>query len=234
MVKEKNLKIHKQLLNMYQISIILTCTVNINPNKSWLLQINPLERKQIYIKSVLQWLEFSNFNIILIDNSGETFNELNHEKEIYKNRFEVITFIESQEKEAGYLLNNISKGASEMFAINYAFCHSKLIHNSIFIIKVTGRYFIEELEEYLRFFDLNNYDCLTQLNRNRCEMVGSHYKNFTHIFNKYLIYDNYQYEGHVENIWNYRTSKYDNILVCKEFSINETTRGCLQTSFSNI
>jgi hypothetical protein len=153
------------------------------------------------------------------------FHELDKEKELYNNRFEVITFTENQLEEAKYLENNDSKGASEVFSIDYAFRHSTLIKPSHFIIKITARYFIPELEEYLSTFDLNTYDCLTQNNRNRCEMVGSHYNNFLQIFNIKLINRYNQYEWHIENIWKMRTSYYKNILICKEFKINKTIRG---------
>ena len=58
-----------------------------------------------------------------------------------------------------------------------------MIHSSNFIVKVTGRYFIPTLEDYLLEFNLNEYDCLTQNNRDRCEMVGCHYTQFLNIFN---------------------------------------------------
>jgi len=215
-------------------TIILTSTVNVKPYIDCIYQIDPNERKNTYLKTVLQWLHETNFNIVLVENSGYTFDELNNEKEIYKNRFEVITFIENNLEEANYLKNETSKGASEMFAINYAFQHSKLIHLSNFIIKITGRFFINELEEYLSQFDLNNYDCLTQQNINRCEMVGSHYKNFVDIFNLKLINNNNQYDGLVESIWKLRTSKYNNNLLCKLFKIDKTQRGGLDMCYYDI
>jgi hypothetical protein len=215
-------------------TIILTCTVNVKPYIFCMNQTDPNERKDIYLKTVLQWLNKTNFNIVLLENSGYNFDELNNEKQIYKNRFEVITFSENNLEEAKYLKDEPSKGASELFSINYAFKHSKLIYLSNFIIKITGRFFINELEEYLSQFDLNNYDCLTQQDRNRCEMVGSHYKNFSNIFNIKLLDNNNHYDGHVENIWKQRTSKYNNNLLCKIFKIDKTQRGGLDMSYYDI
>ena len=65
-------------------------------------------------------------------------------------------------------------------------------------------------------------------------MVGSHYKHFSYIFSIHLIDDKYQYESHVENIWNLRTSKYKKILICKTFNINETQRGGVNQKFTTI
>jgi len=219
------------------ITIILTSTVNINKKKSYLYQIDKNERINTYLKSILQWLNKTNFNIILVENSGYNFDELNYEKDKYKNKFEVISFKETEISDAKYLMNNDSKGASEIFAINYAFKNSKLIKNidkSNFIIKITARYFIPELEQYLSNYNLDEYDCLTQNNRNRCEMVGSHVNNFKDIFNINLLNKNNVYDSLIENIWKYRTSKYNKILICKEFSIESTQRGGLFEQFTTI
>ena len=212
-------------------TIILTSTVNVNRNKSHLYQTDPNERLNTYIKSVLQWINNTNFNIILIENSGYLFEELRMKQ---NNRFEIITFKENELPEANYLINNEAKGASELFSINYAFRNSKIINNSQFIIKITARFFIPELENYLKMYNLNMVDCLSQNNPDRCEMVGCHYNNFNNIFNMYLFNENNEYDYHVENIWKYRISKYSNIIRCKEFKIEKTQRGGVNWCFETI
>jgi hypothetical protein len=207
--------------------IILTSTVNVNPNKFCMFQTSPNERLHTYLSNVLQWLYKTNLDVILVENSGYIYDELNDEKDKFADRFEVITYNESQLPECKYLLNNDSKGASEIFAINYAFNNSFMIDASSFIIKIAGRFFIPELEDYLLEQVLDNYDCLTQYDRDRCEMIGSHYKNFSYIFNSKLLDEKNEYDGHIENVWKLRTSFYDNILVCKKFIINKTQRGGL-------
>lgn len=214
-------------------TIILTSTVNVNPSKDWIFQRDSSLRIQTYLKSILQWLTKTNFNIVLVENSGYSFDELNHEKQFYKHRFEVITFNELILQDALYLNKNNSKGASEIFAINYAYLHSNLIRSSIFIIKITARFFIPELESYLSLFNLNDYDCLTQQNRDRCEMVGSHFNHFSDIFNIHLIHNN-QYQGHIESVWKFRTSNYKKVLVCKTFTIEETQRGGENEKYTTI
>jgi hypothetical protein len=206
-------------------TIILTSTVNINPNKWWLFQRDKNERLELYLKSVLQWLTKTNFKIVLVENSGYNYDELNAEKELYKDRFEVLTFVESELEESRYLIDNPHKGASEMFTINYGFFCSKIINPSDFIIKITARYFIPGLEDYLKNYDLNEYDCLTQNSRDSCEMVGSHSKNFNQIFNVNLINKNGQYIGHIEDLWKERTSEYTRILICEPFQIKPTQMG---------
>ena len=215
-------------------TLILTSTVNVNLRKECVFQTDVNSRIETYLKSVLQWLKNTNFNIVLVENSGYKFDELYNEKEIYKNRFEVITFMESELEEAAFLKNNDSKGNSEVFAINYVYRNSKLIKSSNFIIKITARFYIDELEEYLSQFDLDKYDCLTQNNRDRCEMIGSHYKNFSYIFNIYLVDDAYRYDRCIERIWKFRTLKYKNVLVCKSFKIEKTQRGGVNRCYDDM
>jgi len=211
-------------------TIILTSTVNVNPNKRYMEQKDKNERLNAYIKSILQWLQKTKLNIVLVENSGHDFDELNQEKKLYKDRFEVITFNELDIEEAKYLENNDSKGDSELFAIDYAFRNSKLIliKQPIFIIKITCRFFIPELENYLSNYDLNAYDCLTQNDRDRCEMVGTHINHFSQIFapssGEFLT----------EAVWKRRTSSFENVLVCKRFDIEGTLRGGLNQTLVDI
>jgi hypothetical protein len=215
-------------------TLILTSTVCVNLKKGYLYQTNKNERLKTYLKSILKWLEKTNFNIVLVENSGYAYDELNDEKEKYKHRFEVISFLESDLENAKYLENDISKGSSELFSINYAYDNSRLVKQSNFIIKITARFFIPELEEYLSNYDLDVYDCLTQSNRLRCEMVGSHSKNFAYIFNLSMINKNGKFRDYVEGIWKERTSDFENILICKEFNIETTQRGGLNQTFDTI
>jgi hypothetical protein len=207
-------------------TIILTSTVNINPVKCHLFQRDTSERLTTYLKSILQWLHKTKFNIVLVENSGYSFDELlDNEKNLFHDRFEFISFKEDELEEANYLKDNNSKGASELFSINYAYHHSRLIQQSQFVIKVTARFFIPELESYLLNYDLNQYDCLTQTDRERCEMVGCHIRHFFSIFKTDLINENNEYLGHVEYAYKDRTSCYPSVLVCKPFMIEETQRG---------
>ena len=205
--------------------------MNININ-SHNLQTYPQERLNIYLKTIKQWLE-TGFNIIVVENSGYSYEELNNEKDKYKNRFEVIYYKQDELNESNNLKYIDSKGINELYSIIYAYDHSKLIHSSNFIIKITGRYFIKELEEYLLLFDLNNYECLTQNNTGRCEMIGAHYSKFSNVFANMYSSDIYTFdicsnihyfETYMEKVWEKRTSKLIS-LNCKEFNIEKTLRG---------
>lgn len=201
-------------------TIILTTTINVQ-DVTFLYQVDPNSRIQSYLKSIKKWLYETDLNIVLVENSGYNFEELNIEKENFKSRFEIISFDEKKIPEAEYLqVYRYGKGRHEIFSINYAYKFSSLLKMSNFIIKITGRFYIPEFESFLSGYNLDNYDCLVQNNDSRCEIVGSHIKNFFEIFNSSDIFSE-----HIEEVFVRRMSIYQNILRCKLFNIEETQRG---------
>jgi hypothetical protein len=209
----------------YPVCLLLTSTVNIRPHKCYLYQKNKEDRIYTYLKSIFDWLIDTSFNIVLVENSGYEFKELNYLLEKYKYRFELIVYSEEELESARFLDNNNSKGASEVYSINYAYNHSYLLQNSDFIIKITARYFIPELQSYLSNYNLSEYDVLTQNDFNRCEIVGCHSKHFSKIFDNNLLDETGEYVGHVEFVYRYRCSLYPKIIRCKVFHIEPTQRG---------
>jgi hypothetical protein len=204
-------------------TIILTSTVNVH-NKSFLYQTDPWERLECYLLSVRQWLTKTKLNIVLVENSGYTFPELKQELVDYKERFEIISFDESII--APELTGNLSKGASELFAIYNALRVSCIIQTKTnFVIKITARYFIPELENYLKNIDLNTYSVLTQNNPSCCEMVGCHMKNVDIMFHPIPINQYGHYEAHIESVYRFRGEQFTNVLHCKPFPIEPTVRG---------
>jgi hypothetical protein len=214
-------------------TIILTTTVTVQ-DKVYLFQTDKNERAQVYTKKIKQWLYETNFKIVVVENTGYTFEELNEEKELFKHRFEVVSYVESELESAAFLKGNPYKGASEVFAIEYAYKKSPLCLESDFIIKITGRFFIPDLENYLKDFDLSNYDVLTQNRTCRCEMLGCHKNHFDTIFSSNLIGENGEYSGNVEDIYQYRCNLYQKKIHCPEFPIEGTQRGGINEVFYNI
>ena len=120
--------------------------------------------------------------------------------------------------EASYLIGNNSKGISELFSINYSIRNSKIIKND-FIIKITGRYFIHNFEEYIK--TLNTYDALIQNDINRCEIIGCNYylRNVLFAINTDI--------NHIEFLYTSRIQKLDKILILPKLQINGTQIGGL-------
>jgi hypothetical protein len=211
--------------------IILTTTVNVQ-DKIYLFQTDKGERSGVYVRKIKQWLRETNFPIVVVENTGYTFPELENEREQYKDRFEIITYTESELPEAAFLKGNPYKGASEIFAIYWAHQHARLSSN--FIIKITGRFFIPHLETYLSGLQLEDYDVLVQNRKDRCEMLGCHKNHFEDVFNVILLNRNGEPDGGVEFVYQYRCEKYNNVIHCPIFPIEGTQRGGINEVFYDI
>ena len=190
------------------------------------------DRINIYVKNIKKWLYETTFPIILVENSGYEFPELEFEKDMFKDRFEMILFNESEVTDAAYLKDNYSKGTHEVFSIYYAKRHSNLITQSVcnFIIKVTGRYFIPDFEKYLKKYDLSSYKALRQNDKLKCQIVGCHIDQFNFIFNKRCFYrDEYsKYENdYIEILYKDKIDSLEQTVVlnCPEFEIESTIDG---------
>ena len=109
-----------------------------------------------------------------------------------------------------------------------------MVITTLFIIKITGRFFVPQFDLYLSKFNLDRYDCLRQNFDNRCEIVGTHIKNFSVIFDKNLFVANGIYNYHVEDVYTYRFSKFNRVIVCPKFNISPTQRGGLDEYYSQV
>ena len=216
-------KLYNFIFHSIPIHIILTSTINVNENKICLFQRNKAERIQTYLKSIQNWLNHTNFYITLVENSNADFPELKKIKEEYSYRFEYITYDEKYMDVYKYK----SKGISELFSIRYAYDHSERLKTAKYIIKVTSRYFIPELENYLKTIQLPKYECLVQHDVDRCEMVGARYDCFKTVFNYSTQYD------HIEDYYKITASSLKR-LVCKKFMIEPTQRGGENEIFTTI
>ena len=234
---------------MNNILIILTCTVHINPSKIFLNQTDPVQRLECYLKSIIQWLEKTSFRICLVENSGYTFPELANYMTTYEKRFDIISYDEKSLTPANNYNVNNSKGYSELYAINYAYNNTKFRLTTDFVIKITGRYFIPDLEDFLKDSMIHNktkergyYNsdvrtlALRQNAHGRCELLGSHIDMIPFIFNTNLYNFDGGFHGHVEAVYKNRIKCLNtlNILTCKEFKIEATKRGGDEGCFTTI
>lgn len=200
--------------------IILTTTVFVQ-DKLYIFQNNPEERINTYLTSINKWLNHTEFNILVVDNSGYTFPEFEENE-----RFQIISFKEQDLPEAIFLKENKSKGASELFSVNYSFNNCKFKEKSKYIIKITGRYFVPNFKEYLDI-DLNSFDIICQNGMNRCELIGCKKNHFDKLFNISLQQNDQSYCNHIEFLYNERMNTFDKILICKQLQIEPTQQGGL-------
>ena len=221
-----------------RVCIILTSTICVNRGKIGLVQTDADERRKLYLARIKQWLNCTTFRVVLVENSGYMFPELREDLVTHCGRFEICTYDESVNEEATYLRNDQSKGCSELFAINYAYRNSLLAKNSEYIIKVTCRYFVAGLENFVRATNLEEYAALTQQNPDRCELVGCRLDTFGCVFFVKALDETGNRHGHVERVYKFRMDELrrqgSQVLVCPEFPIEPTPRGGVNSVFTFI
>jgi hypothetical protein len=129
--------------------ILLTMCVNTGRNSTE----EQKERIDMYTKSINQWLDETSFRILVIESSGYEFKEIK--------RNDKLTIISFEQECCGS--STIGERNSIIFALSY------LNENSIFndcrnIFKVTGRYFLQDIQNVLDNLD-PNYDLYLQVHR---------------------------------------------------------------------
>lgn len=196
-------------------NIILTTTVY-PQDKCYLYQKDPQERLQNYLKSIKQWIA-SPFKVTVVENSGYTFPEFEQ-----SDRFEILSFDECKVPEAKYLIGNNSKGASELFSINYCFKNSKILSPGDFIIKVTGRYFIPNFEKCLN--GIHSFDAVIQNDRSSCEIIGCSFTQKEFVFNTSDLL-NGEACNHIEFLYKSRIAELNKVLILQKLNIEPTCMG---------
>ena len=169
----------------------------------------------MYENIIKLWLEKTNFNIVIVENSGSSFNlPIN-------NRLEVLSF-KYPEKDKIILDNMIAKGQHEMYSLQYACNNSNLIKKCDYVIKVTGRYFIPQLEQILKK-NLNfDIECIRQSSKwrrmNRCEILGCK-KNIIKDLFHFPLKDDMMEQEMMD-----RMKKYKNIFELPKMKLHKPTK----------
>lgn len=112
---------------------------------------NPTQRKQQYIDSIKFYLENTHVPVLFVENSGVDLSS-DFTSYITSNRLEILTF------EGNDYDKSLGKGYGEMLIIKYAVTNSTLLSKSDFLIKITGRYQVTNINYYLH--DLDNSEHL--------------------------------------------------------------------------
>ena len=206
---------------MEDICVILTTTVIIHENLDFIHQRLFEERKQTYLKSILQWVNNSKMNVFVVDNNGYDFPELDAEKELHKDRFHVYSYRECDVHDGHFYLHDTSKGRHEMFSIFNVCKKYDLTSQFKIIIKISGRYFIPDFEKMFEGKNMSEYKALRQNNCSRCEVVGARSDFVDTLFDCcYCIH-------HIEDTYKQRIEKVDEkeVFVLPVLSINSTQMG---------
>jgi hypothetical protein len=95
-------------------------------------------RKKLYLTQITKWLNETNFTIVVVESSGYDFPEISND------RLHKISFIINKKLPSSSQYEAISI----LYAINYI-KDCDFFKNCTHILKVTGRYFLNNIEEHL-------------------------------------------------------------------------------------
>ena len=140
---------------MIKICIFLTGTIK-PPNSSWVARPNYTDRERDYYEAIQTYLKLG-LPVTFVENSNTVSDKILKAAEGISN-FEYLTF-ESLKSIKG-------KGHGEKEIIDYAYENSKNVNNADWVIKITGRYQIDNIEEVIRALETVNADALANFGRN--------------------------------------------------------------------
>lgn len=119
--------------------ILLTACVNPNGMSKTALQDTEVRKKQ-YISALYFYLEQTNLPIVFVENTGNDFS-LEFKHYVNNRRLEYISFNGNDYD------RSLGKGYGEAIIIQYALRNSKLLTNAEYVIKITGRVKIININE---------------------------------------------------------------------------------------
>lgn len=133
----------KDFLNN-NVLLFLTGTIN-TYNKGFSVLNDPQKRRADYIDTIRYYLANYEYPILFIENSNENISS-QFEFEIENKRLEVLCFDGNTYDE------KIGKGLGEMLCIEYGIHNSLFIRQDPFVFKITGRYKILNLKNFINFY----------------------------------------------------------------------------------
>lgn len=125
---------------------------------------NEEERRIQYLEAINFYLRNTDCKIVFCENSDTDISYLLNP--IFKDRIEFLKF-----KAEGYVKFEHAKSIGEAKIIKYALENSKFIENTTFIIKVTGRVKIENINEIINKLKTNPNELLIELRSNTWAMT---------------------------------------------------------------
>lgn len=143
-----------------KICILLTACVNPNGMQQTILQDASI-RLQQYKDALNFYLSITEVPIVVVENTDTDFS-IGLKKYIYEGRLEFLTFNGNDfEKKRG-------KGYGESIILNYAFLKSKILRQSKYVVKITGRLKIKNISSIVntKFTILDNV-CRSIFYKNR-------------------------------------------------------------------
>lgn len=172
-------------------------TASINPiGVSFLKRNDCQQRENDYIISLSNWLKHKKTKIVFCENSGYDLSKIKNtiENSGHTN-LEILQFC-GNEKAA-----TLGKGYSEVIIIEYALANSRAINDSTYILKVSGRNYIENFYQYEKWLD-NKKEAFINVNLSKnLSFADSRFFGFKkEFFQRYLL-EYKKYINDFENVF---------------------------------
>ena len=137
--------------NSRKVIICILLTATIDPKGIvFLKRSNPIVRENDYIESIKKWMGIQQFPIVFCENSDYNIDKIKNDTKNSEKKFEILQF------KGNSFPRELGKGYGETMIIDYAIKHSKLIKSSDYVIKINGRYFIENIERMVSTLSRDN------------------------------------------------------------------------------
>ena len=123
--------------------LLLTASINPFPGIPYSTRNDPLVREMDYYTATRFYLS-KGYKVVLVDNSNSFSEKINGLRFCFST-FEYLRF-SSEESQLG-------KSHGEIEIINYALSHSKFMDEVDYIVKITGRFIIRNIDEFLQIIN---------------------------------------------------------------------------------
>lgn len=132
---------------MKKVALLLTGTVN--PGQMALTQLqDPAVRRAQYVTTINYWLGETDLPLVFVENSGSDLSTSIDKR--HAGRVEFLTF------NGNDYPKHFGKGLGELKCLEHASIHSRYLHESDFIFKITGRYQIPNFAKFYKYYLKND------------------------------------------------------------------------------
>ena len=126
---------------MLKICILLTATID-PMGITFLNRDDPAVREKDYIISMKKWIKNTDYPLVFCENSGVSIDKIKETARGVKNRdIEFLQFYGND------FPRRLGKGYGDLGIIKYALSHSRFLNSCDYIIKVTGRIFVKNIDK---------------------------------------------------------------------------------------
>lgn len=136
-------------LNNVRVCILLPATINVR-GVAFLKRSDPKIRENDYISALGKWIQETNYPIVFCENSNSDLKRIKEAIEQYINRE-----IEFLQFDGNNYPRDLGKGYGMLLTIRYALQNSILIKNSDYVVVVTGRYFVKNIQKIVMLLSKN-------------------------------------------------------------------------------